>query len=348
MAIPVQNIYYLLAYAWNRLDEAEALNLGTESFTNLFDLLAKVLANGTTHLLKRGLDRSYLEEEALTNRLKGKILFQPSIKENSLIKAAAYCAFDELSFDILHNQLLKATIRKLTREEGLDKGLKEDLQIILQRFPAEITNIEVKANYFKRVHLHRNNQHYKLLISICELIWQELLSKEENGEQPFKNFIRDKKRMANLFERFLLNFYQKQLHPEDWTVSPKQLTWKLQAFSNPSDEEYIPAMKTDISLESKSRYIIMDAKYYPQALKSQYNKDKIISTNLYQIFSYTQNLQGIRDLDIEGILIYPEVTKSLSLTYQYKTGNKALVKICTINLNQDWQEIETDLLKIVE
>ena len=80
MNIPVQNIYYLLAYAWDRLEEAQALNRGTTSFQNIFDLLAKVLVNGTTHLLKRGLDRNYQEEETLTSKLRGQSLI-PAIHQ---------------------------------------------------------------------------------------------------------------------------------------------------------------------------------------------------------------------------------------------------------------------------
>ncbi len=348
MAIPIQNIYYLLAYAWDRLDEAEALNLDTAQFTNLFDLLAKVLANGTTHLLKRGLDRNYQEEAMLTNRLQGKILFQPSVKKNTLVKAAAYCAYDELSFDVLHNQLLKATLKMLLQEETLNQKIRQDIHLILQRFPSDIPHLNVKKTHFKKVKLHRNNSNYKLLLSICELIWQELLSKEESGENPFKNFVRDKKRMAKLFERFLLNFYRKHFHPEDWTVKAEQLSWQLQPLANNAEREYIPAMKTDISLISKDRYLIMDAKYYPEALKSQYDKEKIISSNLYQIFSYTQNLTQAGNRQVEGILIYPEVSNSLSLSYQYSSGNRPVIRICTINLNQNWEKIEADLIKIID
>ncbi|KAA9338956.1 5-methylcytosine restriction system specificity protein McrC [Adhaeribacter soli] len=347
MAIPIQNIYYLLAYAWDRLDEAEALNLDTTQFTNLFDLFAKVLVNGTTHLLKRGLDRNYQEEELLTNRLRGKILFQPSIKENTIVKAAAYCTYDELSFDVLHNQLLKATLKTLSREETLNQKIRQDIHLVLQRFPTEINNLNVKKSHLKKVKLHRNNSNYKLLLSICKLIWQELLSTEKRGEEPFKNFIRDKKRMAKLFERFLLNFYRKHLNPEDWLIKAEQLSWQLHPLANHSDKEYIPAMKTDISLISKDRYVIMDAKYYPEALKSQYDRDKIISSNLYQVFSYTQNLTSAGNQQVEGILIYPEVSNSLSLSYQYNSGNRPLIRICTINLNQNWKQIETDLLKII-
>ena len=154
--------------------------------------------------------------------------------------------------------------------------------------------------------------------------------------------------MASLFERFLFNFYKKHLPSNEWLVKRETLTWQLQPLAHSEDQNYLPAMKTDISLVSKNRYVIIDAKYYPEALKGQYNKDKIISPNLYQIFSYTQNLTGAGNKQTEGILIYPEVTKSLSLSYQYPPGNKAHIKVCTINLKQDWEGIELDLLRVID
>ena len=41
--IPVLNIYYMLCYAWNTLEEAELVDAGTEGVKELHDLLARVL-----------------------------------------------------------------------------------------------------------------------------------------------------------------------------------------------------------------------------------------------------------------------------------------------------------------
>jgi 5-methylcytosine-specific restriction enzyme subunit McrC len=57
MKIPVLNVYYLLCYAWDTLDEGKLVNIATEPFKSLPDLFARVLTAGTTRLLKRGLDQ---------------------------------------------------------------------------------------------------------------------------------------------------------------------------------------------------------------------------------------------------------------------------------------------------
>ncbi|WP_439882170.1 5-methylcytosine restriction system specificity protein McrC [Pontibacter sp. MBLB2868] len=344
--IPIENIYYMLAYAWDRLDEAEAINVGTDRFDDIYNLFTKVLVNGTNHLLKQGLKRDYVEHEELTNRLRGKILFQPSIKQNILQHAQAYCAYDELSFDILHNCLIRATLEKVRRFPYLDSELQHEIRYVLSRFPSVNTR-NIGISDFKKVRLHRNNNNYKLILSICELIWRELLLTEETGEVPFTDFVRDKKKMPYLFERFLFNFYKRHLEPEKWEVKREAIKWRLKATLNSSDLSYLPSMGTDISLISSSKHFIIDAKYYPEALKIRYEKEKLISSNLYQVFSYVQNVIADEDKEIEGILIYPEVEKNLSLSFEFNRWNKPLIRVCTINLNQNWKQIEKDLLAII-
>ena len=93
--IPIQNIYYLLCYAWNKLAERDIVSVEGLDSTNLLDLLAKVLAGGLDHLFKRGLDRGYLTYYEDSRCLKGKIHFAPSVKRNLFSKAQVHCGFDE-------------------------------------------------------------------------------------------------------------------------------------------------------------------------------------------------------------------------------------------------------------
>jgi 5-methylcytosine-specific restriction enzyme subunit McrC len=44
-----------------------------------------------------------------------------------LLTATLPCEFDELSYDILHNQILKATIRRLIRTEKLSRQIADEL-----------------------------------------------------------------------------------------------------------------------------------------------------------------------------------------------------------------------------
>jgi len=73
MNIPIQNIYFLLCYAWDKLEERDTVAIKAVEGNQVIDLLAKVLIGGMNHLFRRGLDRGYIEFEAETKRIKGKI-----------------------------------------------------------------------------------------------------------------------------------------------------------------------------------------------------------------------------------------------------------------------------------
>jgi 5-methylcytosine-specific restriction enzyme subunit McrC len=65
MDIPAQNIYYLLGYAWNKLEESRIIDVSVIATTGLYDLFAKVLIVGTSRLLKTGLDNKVTHNQIL-------------------------------------------------------------------------------------------------------------------------------------------------------------------------------------------------------------------------------------------------------------------------------------------
>jgi 5-methylcytosine-specific restriction enzyme subunit McrC len=100
-------------------------------------------------------------------------------------------------------------------------------------------------------------------------------------------------------------------------------------------------------VKSPTRHIIIDTKYYAQALQSYWGAETYQSANLYQIFSYLKNaaLQDRRLADVEGILLYPWVHTGLREVYDLQ-GHK--LTLATLNLAQDWKFIHRDLLELLQ
>lgn len=339
--IPIQNVYYLLCYAWNRLEEGEVVDVSSINSTKLVDLFAKVLTGGTHHLIRRGLDRGYLAFSEDTGRLRGKIDFASSLKRNLLAHALARCEFDELDYNVLHNRILKTTLSRLAWAEDMNSKLKQEVREALS-WLRDIDPIHLTSQIFRRVQLHRNNHYYVFLLNICELIHEFLLVDERSGRSRFRDFLRDERCMAGLFEEFVRNFYR--LQQKVFQVKSLQIKWKAEPLDD-SAMNYLPVMQTDVCLIGHTRKIILDCKYYKETLQQNYGKASIHSQNLYQIFSYLKNKES--DLgweQCEGILLYPVIDRSVHLTYRIQ-GHRC--QISTINLNQDWQNIEKDMLGII-
>ncbi|SVC05274.1 uncharacterized protein METZ01_LOCUS258128, partial [marine metagenome] len=58
-------------------------------------------------LIRRGLDREYVEINEESRSIRGKIDFNTTIKKNLLQNAKIACAYDDLSHNVLHNQIIK-------------------------------------------------------------------------------------------------------------------------------------------------------------------------------------------------------------------------------------------------
>ena len=127
MQIPIENIYYLLCYAWNKLDEKDRVSVSIDDKTELLDLFAKVLINASKMLLKRGIDKSYIDTTEELSGVKGKLELSQTLKQNLLFKQRTVCTYDDFSANILSNRILVTTIYRLTRTKGLDKQLKAEL-----------------------------------------------------------------------------------------------------------------------------------------------------------------------------------------------------------------------------
>jgi 5-methylcytosine-specific restriction enzyme subunit McrC len=332
--IPIKNIYYLLSYAWNKLEESELVDVSAEDESDLLNLLGRVLLNGTKTLLKRGIDRQYITENEVYQGIKGKVNITDSLRKNLFSKGLSVCEFDELSADILPNQILKTTLQNLTQISGLSPTIKQEIRTIIYRLH-EVNEIVLTETVFHQVQINRNNSFYAFLLNISELIHQNLLINEETGNFQFKDFLKDERQMARLFEEFIRNFYKIEI-PEA-KVSREDLRWKMAGKMH----HFLPKMQTDISIKINDRKLIIDAKYYKETLQKYYDSEKIHSQHLYQLFAYLKNQEN--EL-ATGILIYPTVQKSLSLAYTHEGHT---IRIETLNLNQDWRGVKVDLLRII-
>ena len=76
--IPVQNIYYMLSYAFQALQAQNYKDLATEKFHNTAELCAAILDKGISVQLKRGLGRDYVPKSESLSTLQGNCLLYTS------------------------------------------------------------------------------------------------------------------------------------------------------------------------------------------------------------------------------------------------------------------------------
>jgi len=146
--------------------------------------------------------------------------------------------------------------------------------------------------------------------------------------------------MASVFESFVRNFLRAE--QKEFSVKSEVIQWDGYSLTA-EGAQYLPAMKTDVTLRSKQRTIVIDTKYYPEALVENFGKKKIISGHLYQLYAYLKNCKSQTGRP-EGILLYPTNSQALDLAFLIG-GHK--VRGITLQLDQPWQQIHADLCKLL-
>jgi 5-methylcytosine-specific restriction enzyme subunit McrC len=347
-AIPIQNLYYLFLYAWDRFPEGQAIEVDATDSPDLVDLFAKVLISGVRRLLRRGLDRHYLEVEEETASPRGRFLLSETFKRSTLIRGRAVCAYDELLADIPHNQVLKATLRTLAARQGINPGLAQELRT-LHRQMAGVSDRPLARSLFQRVQLGRNNRHYDLLLRICGLILDSLLPGEGTQKSHFADILEDEVRMSTVFEAFVRNFYRSKFDSKeiDFRVGADHLAWDAVCL-DPQHASFLPVMRTDVTLRGPGRTIVIDAKFYKTILVSHRGGPERIQTgHLYQLLTYLRHVdqQDRCTTQAEGILLYARTgTQDLRLDYHI-AGHR--VGVHTLALDQPWPEIHQDLMSLL-
>ena len=332
----------MLSYAFQVLNEQGYKNLATEQFENTADLMAAILAKGISIQIKRGLGKEYISQTESLSTMRGKIDIAESIKTQSLLKKQMVCDYDEFSTNGIMNRIIKSTVELLIYSGNIStKRIKE-----LKKLMVYFTDVE-KINLYTvnwNMHYNRNNQTYRLMISVCYLVVKGLLQTNSDGTNKLLDFV-DEQRMCRLYEKFILEYYRKEF-PEI-TANASKIDWQL----DDGISDMLPVMQTDIMLTYNEKILIIDAKYYSHTTQSQYDTHTLHSGNLYQIFTYVKNkeaeLEGKPHDKVSGMLLYAKTDEEVLPDNDYvMSGNKSSVK--TLDLDCEFSQIAEQLDKIID
>lgn len=339
----VKNIYHMLSYAFLSLNMKEYEDIETEDFDNVYDLFSEILNMGLSYQIKKGLYKEYVDRNDNLYTVKGKININRSIKNHISKDRRINCDYDEYSENNLFNQIIKTTIYLLLRQDDVEPDIKDQLKVKLMYF-SEVDTIDPKTIRWSTIRFQRNNESYRLLLGVCQMILEENILSEETGTRKIKTF-EDLQRMDRLYEKFLLEYYRREW--PQFTVTDSWIDW---ATREGESTDMLPGMHSDIMLTYKNRCLILDAKLYKKSIShnSLSDRETLISGNLYQIFAYVKNkeLEKNKNWDsVSGILMYAKTEDELQPDNIYHIGGN-VIGAKNLDLNQDFTEIRKALDKV--
>lgn len=341
-SIRIANVYYLLSYAWDYWAQGDIVDVGQLHGTDTTNLLAILLDAGARHAIRRGLHRDYQTYEREIAGIRGRLLVGRSKQRLLFEHGRAACAIGELNHCSTPNRIIRSTLELLRGAETLDPTVRDQLGRTLRELHP-IPKIRLSPGLFRRVRISRSNAHYTFLLSLCELAFDCVLPNPSGSETRFRDFADDDVWMHDLFEDFVRNFYRAHADSRGWICQGRtQIDW----LALPADEEskqLLPRMTTDVTLQRESQLLILDCKYYADALRGRFSP-KLDSDNLYQVWSYVSQQRMKTTLSVEGLLLYPTVTREFTAEYSID-GNR--IRAATVNLDASWSDIRDRLLELI-
>ena len=342
--IPIQNIYYMLSYAFRELRGTDYRYMNVESLDTMKDLCACILIRAVTLQLKRGLIREYETEDDELMSPKGKIDITASITSGAIQNHRLVCSYDEFSENTVRNRIVKKTLAIL-----LDSDVKQEYRTEIRkliRFFADVDTIDPRTINWSMAY-DRNNQSYRLLMAICKLVMKDLLMTQSDGTFRMMDLM-DERAQHTIYEKFILEYYAKewpQLH-----ANSSRIKWGIDDEETPG---MLPSMLSDIMLNDGHTWFIIDAKFYSKNVQNNQGRSTLISGNLYQIISYVQNkkfelAKTGKPFDVVGMLLYARTQDSLQPDGFDKRilGNRIITK--TLDLDCDPINIAGQLDEIVK
>lgn len=340
--ILINNIYHMLSYAFQTLKQKNYDDVAVESFDEMYDLLAAILAKVIGLQLKQGLYREYINRQEELTVMRGKINMPGTIRNRLAHERVLTCDFDELSENNLLNQILKTTVMLLLRNAKVKAQYKDDLKKKILFF-SNVDLLEPTNIRWSSIRFQRNNQTYRMLISICQLIIEGMLITTDSGDYRLTSFA-DEQHMCRLYEKFILEYYRR--HFPKLTVTASQIPWDV----DDGVRTMLPVMQSDIHLQKGNNVLIIDAKYYSHTTQTQYDKHTLHSNNMYQIFTYVKNRDyefGEREHKVSGMLLYAKTEEEIQPDNVYQMhGNQITVR--TLDLNRPFSEIASQLDEIIK
>lgn len=320
----INNIYHMLSYTFDTLNNKCYSKCGEEEYKNLNDLFSSILIKGIKTQMKRGLIREYNSVEDVTHNLRGRIDIAQTINSNFTVSQKVVCSYDELTINSKPNQIIKATLNLLIKSD-INLKLKREMKSILKSFK-EVKNINANKIDWN-IHFNSSNKTYKMLLTICNLVVYGL--EGDNNSSLIENFF-DKENMTILFKQFTIEYYKR--HYKLYRMLSPKIEWNVQ-FSNGSletENALFQPMKADIFISNYEKKVIVLTKFESEIISNE-NKEQVISNDIYLLYSMINNLDNNKDI-VSGAILYGVTQRGIKDQEVVIGKTKIAIKFIDLNL----------------
>lgn len=325
------------------------------------DLVAEILTRAVERRIRRNLTLEFHRNQADLTRVRGRIETLRTERRSLLRQGKVACTFEELTTDTPRNRLVKAALNKLrgsVRREVLIRRCRSLAAALDRAGVGDETSAGIRSRSLRgALTTGRVNAEDRQMLTAAELAIRLSLPTEDPGRAHLPAPGRDEIWARRLFETAVGGFYSTVLGPQGWLVKPGQwIYWPIETpTKNPRIAAIMPAMKTDIVLESplavehgRRHRVVIDTKF-TEILKPGHHRSLTLkSGHIYQMYAYLRSQESDHDpssLDSSGLLLHPSVGDDVdeSAVIQGHT-----IRFATVDLAADSTAIRARLIDLAE
>jgi len=210
--VPISSLFGMLEYAYN-LDFRTLDGLTTaESIPELYKRLAALLANRILYRIKRGVYRSYVNEQDRLPYVRGRVDFLAHLRNPALVKLP--CVFEDHTSDLEDNQILLWTLTRIL-ESGICTS--RSLNSVRQARRALMglsSHLPFGADSCVGRTYNRLNNDYESMHALCRFFLDHAGPMLHQGDRQMIPILIN---MERLFESFVVEWMKEHLpkeHPQ--------------------------------------------------------------------------------------------------------------------------------------
>ncbi len=332
-SLAVGNLLQMLEKSgWVNISRSGITGLGADQ-DDFFEVLISLYANGLLEMLNRGVVRRYVNLEAVTPYLKGRLLF-PDTGSRGAARHLFRVSHDEFSEDNQLNQVFKRVTSLLIKLSSNGSNVK--LLIFAEYLLSNVRDRAVTAHEAEKITLGRFDLGYGPLLELAKIFLSGSSTRLGHGRFETFSFLLD---MNVLFEKYVGKVVQEVLGTSFSVLLQKPQRHLAYDVEMKKD---VLSLRPDITVWSRkgkgsmiAPLLIADTKY--KILDNDERASGVSHGDLYQMLAYAKRYGGDRIL-----LMYPKELNGRVIRKHLTVGgdgSNVSVFVATVDLlkNLKWE-----------
>jgi len=291
--------------------------------SDFMEIFISIFVSQFLKLFTRNMHRQYENFVDNMQFIKGKIVFQQSVRENSYRRHLHFVEYDEFTVNNLLNQILKTIMLRLLCQTKVSEN-KKMLKLALV-FLEDVNTIRLSSGIFDRVRFNRLNESYRPIFNLAKLFYYNYQPGYSEGDEYTFTFLVP---LNRLYEYFIYKLLDKASFTQEGKLC-KVKYQKPQGHLALCEGKGVFTLKPDITIMQDNQVkVILDTKYKNPIYDG---KVTVSQTDIYQMLGYAIHYE----------------CKSIILLYPVFKGNENYgIQLATYMIPTKLGDIEIKIMQV--